>query len=426
MTAHRTKTQLIETWRDAFDESYTVPLEDEDDGRGVDVIYGFAAVMERASQGIETTTQAMYINPHSEQTAPPAAGAAKATGTLFLTRTVPAHGTVELKEGDLLEVTQLGTKGETLVVAEIELSADVTLVASAVDVPAAVVAVRAGYQSNSGVRQSVRFKSRTIFTIDGVTTAGATNTLTDTGGDDRFAEGMDEGVFVQFVTGANAGTTPRRIETASLGTVTVDGAALSNGTDNIQIVGLDALGIEIEISVDLSGGLHAWLDQIGGERLIARNPSEADADYFERVRALPDTISPNAVLRAVGRILRPKSIPFEVIETRIQDEFAGFFYDLDPYDDPAATIDGNRRLLLGAGFHKYGFIVLVERQNTGEFGFPYDDNPSVTLHPSNAYDVGVYDGYPAQFVADLLELVAEVDKTRASGVPWAIAIVESL
>jgi len=128
-------------------DSYTVPLEDEADGRGVDVIASIAAVMARVAADVETTTQAMYILPHSSQTAPPAAGATQATGALTLTRTPPTAGDINLLEGDPLVVNVLSPDNVESLETNIELDADVTMPSgSKGPVAATVRASRAGYQ----------------------------------------------------------------------------------------------------------------------------------------------------------------------------------------------------------------------------------------------------------------------------------------
>lgn len=424
MTA-RTKDELLDTWRDAFDSAYTTPLEEEDDGRGADLVHGFAAIMERSSQGVDETTQAYYLTPHSSQTSDPASGAVKATGAIKLSNPLPAEANVLLLIGDIFEVTQLDTRGELVIVAEIELTENVNMGQGAAGISVDVQAVRAGTQANGGPLRSVRPKPLTVASV-AATNPGST-LLTDDGLADRFTEDM-VGRFVRFVTGSNAGTLPRRITAATLGTVTVEGVALLTGSDAVEVVGPADLGIIAELDGELSGGRHAWLDQRGGDRDVGRNAGEGDDTYRPRVTALPDVVSPNAILRAVGRILRPKGIDFEVIETRPHDrtEFGGFYADTDFADREVTWDSGDRRWLTGT-FARRGFVVLVEDQPaSGDFSIYCDADPFTLTYPLSFCDVGYCDGFALTFRNDIAELLRELDKVKAYGVPYAVVVVDSL
>lgn len=419
-----TKEELEEIWRRSLDVNYTTPIEEEDDGRGFDIISGMSAIWKKVSDVINNLTQAFYIVPHSNQTDDPASGAVQATGQITITRTIPNHGTLELLSGDRLEVYQLGTKGEEIVVGEIELVNDETLPeASTTPVVADVIAVRPGTQMNTGPRQSVRFRVRAVASTPDVSISG--NTLTDSGVSDRFTEDM-VGAFVRFVNGLNATTFPRRVLTATLGTITVDGPALVTDTSNVEVVDLNDLGVNATVSTDLTGGKHPWLDLLGAERLQGRSLTDTDATYRERIQLVPDVVSPNAVYRAVSRILTPLSIAFEIFEPRTPDDFRGWFWDQDPFDDPASGLPQTRNLFLADGMQYRGFVVMVERSNLGEFGFPWDTNPATSGFPDNAWDWFFFDGYPITFWNALTSLIDEINRTKAFGVPYVIAVVDSL
>lgn len=426
--AARTKEEFLQTWRDNFDPGYTVPLEEEDEGRGADIIYGFAAIFERVSQAADISTQAFYINEHSIQSNPPASGAVKATGTVLLSRVVPTQGDLTLKAGDIIEIYQLGTNGEEIVVFEAELVNDSTLAIGASGVSADVIAARPGYQANNGPLRSARFKGRSTSNVT-ATTSGTT--LTDNGLPDRFTEDMDQDGFVKFISGANGGIDPRRILTSSLGSITVEGSALTSGTDIVQVVGLNDLGTSMTIDGEFSGGKHAILDLRGEDRRIARNTSEADSVYRSRIRALPDTVSPNALIRAAGRVLRPLGIPFIFGETRNFDYLRGFVDDLDPDDVESDSVTTNGRVDVGNGFEHRGFFLIVERRGNGEFGFPDDTFPATSGFPDNADDLtsesrGFDDGFPIGFAQDMTNLITEIEKTRMGGMPWALILVNNI
>lgn len=74
--------------------------------------------------------------------------------------------------------------------------------------------------------------------------------------------------------------------------------------------------IQVQQFLDASGGVPAQLDALGHDRGIDRTPSEPDSAYGTRIRALPDTVSPGAIRRLLGRLLAPYTAqPFRVIET---------------------------------------------------------------------------------------------------------------
>jgi hypothetical protein len=421
MSRKLTKEQLQEEWRRFFDSTYTQPIEDEDEGKGFDIIAGFSAIFAEVSEASENDTEGMYIDFHSTRTAPPASGEVRATGQIDIDRTPPKLGDVNLVAGDRLDMTHLGTRGETVLVAQIELLNDTTIPeGNTSPVTADVRAVRPGEQANGGPRRSLLFEERNTYAFSGVAVSGNTLTLSD------FNEGH-ENAFVRFTAGSNGSTYPRRITSATSGSIVVDGPALTTGTDAIEIGDANSIGLTAVLNGELSGGHHGELDLLGSERLLPRNPNEVDSSYRYRIQQLPDVVSPNAVFRAVSRILKPLGIGFLIGENRVYDDFIGFFADVDPSDDPAASFpDGTFRLPLGGGLQRRGFFILVERQQTGDFGAPADTNPATSSHPSNAADVMFSDGYAVGFSDALQDMIAAVERARMHGMPWVWSVVDTL
>jgi hypothetical protein len=428
-----TRDELLEVWRSVMPESYTIPLEEENDGRGFDVIAACAAVWARVAAAVETSTQAMYLLPHSSQTAPESAGEAQATGDITLTRSAPADGPLNLKEGDKLSVELATLEGVTIFEIGLELAVDVALAAgSTTPVTVAARAERPGYQGNVEDTQgrSVAFLRRTTATMQDVASTAA-NLLTSDGGEgDQFDEGMID-AFVVFTGGPNLTTYPRRIASFnSPRSVTVDGPALvAGGNNSLRVVDVNEVGVSAELNGDLTGGVHGWLDELGKERGIGRNALEVDGEYRERIKNLPDLVSPNALQRAARRILEPLGISFRVMESRDPEQFQGAAWDEFPYDNPNTSIfpeDGEQHFWQGNGFEYRGFYVVVERQGYGDAGWPWDIKHPGGVHPSAAWDFMAYDGYAGGFWADLLRLIAEIEKTRAAGVPWLLVLVDSI
>lgn len=430
-----TTEELLDIWRSSFDTSYTLPLEGDGDGLGLDVIASIAAIFERAAAATEVSTQALYILPHSIQSREPAGGAARATGQVTITRGAPAYGAIELETEDPLLVEILDPSGEyqseiTLDLDQDQTFADGDTTPTSVDVRA----IRAGFQGNvpDTAQRRVVFKRRLVLELENATTVGGANTVEDTGSFDQFDGGM-LGQFVRFTAGPNILTYPRRIIDVSVGssttTVTVDGATLlaGAGTNTVEVIDVNTLPMSVELDGELSGGSHNWLDVLGRERDIGRNALEGDTSFRERIKQLPDVVAPNSIQRACSRVLNPLSIPFLFLESRNEDHFDGVFFDESPLDDPNASIFRRGELILGDGFERSGFFIVIERRGTGDFGGPVDLNYPSGVHPSNAFDGPIaFDGYPIGFWETLRALIAEIEKTRAAGVPWLLVVVDSI
>jgi len=66
---------------------------------------------------------------------------------------------------------------------------------------------------------------------------------------------------------------------------------------------------------DICGGNPPTLDQLGQDRGITRRNGESDTAYRNRVRTLPDTVSPGAIKRLLTQIQTPLGVTFDFIET---------------------------------------------------------------------------------------------------------------
>jgi len=65
---------------------------------------------------------------------------------------------------------------------------------------------------------------------------------------------------------------------------------------------------------DAQGGADPMLDGLGQDRGLLRKPGETDPAYRLRMRALPDTVSVNAVLRQVQQLIAPYLNPGQVAQ----------------------------------------------------------------------------------------------------------------
>jgi hypothetical protein len=134
---------------------------------------------------------------------------------------------------------------------------------------------------------------------------------------------------------------------------------------------------------DATGGITALLDQLGLDRGIARGLAERDGHYRARVRSLPDTVSPDAILRVVNDLLIQVDASFDMVEFwRIDFQTvwdgpqvaAGLYQpNLCTYDDPRPAYPFRNRWL-DESLHRGAFAVVVPNLGALEdVGMAYDD-----------------------------------------------------
>lgn len=424
--------ELVELWRQLLPTSYTAPLEAEFDGQGFDAFSQQAKQFAWAGEAIAVTQQTYYKLPHSTQIRPEAAGGRAATGTVLIERGQGTTlGEVVLNSGTVLEAVVLNTQGVEIVIGEFALSEFVTLSPGAPG-PLAVAAhaTRVGYQGNILPDSITRFKLLGRADVTGQ--VGVGNSIVDVGTPDRFTEDM-AGRYVTFGTGPNAGTTPRQILTAGLGTITVSGVPLTPGPQQVSVVEYEDLGLTVTQPAAFGGGVHAWLDDIGKERNLYRQDGETDNDFRSRVCFLADTISPGAVERLCHRILAPCGICCEITERNNAEN--AFIYDLptvlapdirSPWDDPDAP--GNGVLWDSLGTSTRFLQIRVSCSNAGEIGFAFDADP-MQPEDDNAWDwpdLGpqqsppVWDGYAVSYNACVGAFADALRNILAAGVGFEI------
>lgn len=430
-----TQAQLIELWRKLFPEGYTVPIEEESGGLGMDVFAQQAAQFARVAEAINRTTQSYYIRAHSQQTAPPATGPLYATGTVDILReTQPGLGPVTVPQGTVLASRKRNANGEYVEGPRFALAAAQTFspgpMAPAAPLTAPVTALRVGTSGNLTPGHIYAFAPVGRLTVLGcaVTAANTIQQATLLSNSDQFNTGM-LGRYVRFLTGPNATTYPRKI--VSIGatnplTLTVDGPALvADPSCSVEAVEWEDLGFVVTQPAATTGGEFGELDQIGSERNVFRVAGESDATYAKRIQALPDTVSPAAMERICNRILAPYGINYRIKETRDPAGLFGFIFDLDNASDQRfrSALDygdiGNGSVLLGdpCGAVRF-FVICVGPSGLGEFGAPYD--ATVNLPNPNAWDELFFDGYALGYAGVLLQLYAAIEAAKAAGVCWRL------
>ena len=184
------------------------------------------------------------------------------------------------------------------------------------------------------------------------------------------------------------------------------------------------------------GGAPAALNQLGVDRGVTRNPGEIDAQYRARVLSLPDTISPDAIRRALLMVMARFGYSAANIATRHIETFElayqtcwdapgnaipGSTYnpDLFCYDDPRSYTAFNNRWLDEVEQAASFIFVMPMMGAVYDCGMAYDDTAlTVADHmvastggqrAHNAYDVtstalatilqGGYDGWDVGLAA---------------------------
>lgn len=140
-------------------------------------------------------------------------------------------------------------------------------------------------------------------------------------------------VVTDMVTGAQSGavTTVDAIDQAATMV-----AETNTASWEVQEWGTD-LGVAVTNPSSPSGGRAPVLEELGAERDVARASGESDESYRQRIHALPDVVSPNAIRRTANRILAPYGLAACLREVGLA-LLRGLLLDGDPLNtDPAVA-----------------------------------------------------------------------------------------
>lgn len=148
------------------------------------------------------------------------------------------------------------------------------------------------------------------------------------------------------------------------------------------------------------GGALATLDLLGAERSIERAEGEPDATYRKRVRALPDVVTPAAILRAVRLALEPWPTATATLIEPWDYAWAIGDSDLGTIGDdgvcPVAALPSFLVMIAGLPYESEGWVV--------------GDDPNGTI---GEYPIGVGDTVHDGVLVGLQQLI---DQIRAGGV----------
>lgn len=207
------------------------------------------------------------------------------------------------------------------------------------------------------------------------------------------------------------------------------------------------------------GGQSSVLNMHGADRGLPRHPNEYAPVYRNRIRSLPDTVSPTAFIDYLNNTLSPLGAQYEFIETfqaSYQTAFdcpspnigtptyqpvipAGLDTNLFVYDDPRSSPPFNDRWLSIEDF-RGGIIVTVPNLPAmTDVGMAYDDTATtpgdlittIGYRSVSAYDIpsgysasspGGYDGFDLAKQAVYKGLFDSLQKIKSGGVDVAVEL----
>lgn len=201
--------------------------------------------------------------------------------------------------------------------------------------------------------------------------------------------------------------------------------------------------IQIRQILPTTGGRSKALDGLGADLGIDRIPFESDDEYRLRIKEIPDTVSPNAIIRGVNRLLQARDPSLSCTLREIgYPLFPGMYYDAgSSFDSPqnpdhnfAWDMDPNLRpadyykLLVNNIDRRAFFIVEVPViSDSRDFGFVYDVAPTDAYPLANAYDTtaydakdAAYDGFTTYSGAFYKAIYDVIDQKRAAGVGFTL------
>lgn len=201
--------------------------------------------------------------------------------------------------------------------------------------------------------------------------------------------------------------------------------------------------IQIRQILPTEGGRSAALDGLGADLGVTRIQYESDDEYRLRIKEIPDTISPNAIIRGVNRLLQARNPAWSCTLREIgYPLFPGIYYDAGSSFDSPQNPDHNfawdmnpdyrpsdyYKLLVDNIDRRAFFIVEVpEVADSRDFGFVYDSTPAAAYPVANAYDTtaldakdAAYDGFTTYSGAFYKAIYDVIDQKRAAGVGFTL------
>lgn len=435
---------FLTLWRSLVPKGYSEPLEQQNQGAGLDPIAAHAATWERVEQALNRSQQAYYLRAHSDQTEAPASGPVKASGFVQVTRQAPTNGVLSIPAGTLFEAVVTDSTGQELVLGRYLATATTSLSESVGSFDVPVEAEFAGYTGNVAAGSVVRFALLGTLTVPALVVDGPNRLRrANETGQSRFTDSL-VGRYVRLM--GTLTSENRNLFRQVVGTYTDAAGQLGLITDlslsagdlgasvTVQVEEWADLGLTVAQAAPIDGGKADTLGAAGVDRNIGRQPGESDDAYRVRLTELADIISPASHLRIIDRILSPAGIGWRYLEVGLADQLLGFTWGISPWGygqlAPIPVVTGSQFPWQGSVWLTHltrFFVVLVKRTDLGDFGFPWGPSTSWIPGHANAWGVGVWGPtFPVLFNALVGQVWAALNDARAAGVAFVIVQVEDL
>lgn len=183
------------------------------------------------------------------------------------------------------------------------------------------------------------------------------------------------------------------------------------------------LGVSVVACEAFAGGRDDDLYVVGADRGLYRQDNEDPETFRKRITYLLDTVSPNAINRAIDRAMAPYGLDGEAFD--VGNGLTGIFADVDAFDyyGPGdAHPTDPWKLLLSSEEERLFFLVVLPYLVDGEFGTSFDDGPTLSMDGEwlgPAFDVSFMDGYPVDAYAAYAALWSTIMAIKMYGVGFA-------
>lgn len=207
--------------------------------------------------------------------------------------------------------------------------------------------------------------------------------------------------------------------------------------------------IQIRQVLPTLGGRPASLDGLAADLGLSRKQFEDDDEFRLRIKSAPDTVTPNAIIRAVNALLQKRDPSFTCVLREVGGPLLpGMFYDAgssadmpqDPtrnfaYDmNPALRPDDYWKMLFSRVDFRGFFLVEVPKfGDVRDFGLTYDGTSAAAFARRNAYDTtsssapdSVYDGFQTFSNATYQAIWATVADKVAGGVGFRLILTPTI
>jgi hypothetical protein len=373
-----TKDGFAEIYRSVLPAAYVAPLDEQDDGAGMDLPYAFATMAELADCASNKGTQAYFRRPHSDQTDEPAAAPTKALGAFVVSRVGYSEGSIVIPAGTLIEAYRIDSYGDEEVVGRYLTIASVTVAEGTGETESlAVEAEYPGYFGNL-LSESVllRFVEQGTLAVPCVVLPNLRLQRSVTPVEDATTDRWSQAELGRYVVleGTSLATTnllaPRRITIVTSNAVSVSPTMVSadiGASVLARVVELSSLGLVLSQPTAISGGKGGMLDAAAADDGVFRLAGEPNASLLSRLESLSDNVSPPAIARAVDRVLGPLGIAWRLMETGDPKGLGGRVWDLHPWDfgdlgpvvSSAAVYDVQGAVWLSTSQTRRFFVVAV-------------------------------------------------------------------